>query len=466
MNPLGHFPSLRYLPATLLVLVKLCSATAIATGFESALQFSGTTEARDHVEFRGSSNLQFADAITIETWIKVDGSNGDWQGLKWAPIVCKGNAWGVLRYLDTNRVTFRTDADGVLEDSDELVSATELSPDRWHHIAAVYDRSAGKKSLYIDGALDATADYTLALRDGPALIRIAANSEDPNAMFGGLIDDTRIWGAARSAEQIAEDRDRFIPRTSPNLVAAWSFQFNPGRPTRLDNRAAAGGLHGFLVGRALPVWVAGRPRELALGLRQDLAAPQFACVPVTAATEAAFDSITAGVTVEAWVKLDEVPTTTATVVSKGGGTWSLVIRPSGRATFNINGASGADASLSTPDHFPIGEWVHLAGTYDSASQRMVIYVNGFPVASEQVNLSGEGPPDPTLQTSDFPMFFGGIYDESAPDVPPICSTAPSTRCASGAERSPPSRSATTTSACSTATIPDWSRSGASTRAAR
>ncbi|GIV98404.1 MAG: hypothetical protein KatS3mg057_3061 [Herpetosiphonaceae bacterium] len=156
----------------------------------AALDFDGSD---DSVTIADESSFDLQGQITIAAWIKVDSFNKNWQA-----IITKGDsAWRLHRYNDRDTVAFGTSG---LSNTD-LESSSSINDGQWHHIAAVYDGS--RKSIYIDGALDASvaASGSIATNDWPVLI--GENAEMSGRHFDGQIDDVRIYNRALSEEEIA-----------------------------------------------------------------------------------------------------------------------------------------------------------------------------------------------------------------------------------------------------------------------
>ena len=91
-------------------------------------------------------------------------------------------------------------------------------------------------------------------------------------------------------------------------------------------------------------------------------------------------------TVEAWVALEAYPVSNAPIINQytfpsAGyffgmdrlGEWYLAVS-----------SGGVWRTVFAPDPFPKGEWVHVAGTFDSAAGVMRLYLNGQEVASQTV----------------------------------------------------------------------------------
>lgn len=99
-----------------------------------------------------------------------------------------------------------------------------------------------------------------------------------------------------------------------------------------------------------------------------------------------------GITVEAFIRRD-TNTGEDGIVSKwyGADQFMLAMYPTGngRLVFAVRGSGGLVGSIAynVPDLTYLGEWVHVAGTYDGAGN-FRLYWNGTQVASSLVSISG------------------------------------------------------------------------------
>ncbi len=145
-------------------------------------------------------NLQGGTAMTIMAWIKVDAFTQDWQ-----TVVGKGaNAWHLIRYANTNSISFDTRRAGA---NDSLPSANSVADGQWHHVTGVYDN--GTKSLYVDGRLENTRVIGTGPLDNNSLpVWIGAlQSPDGTASgqyWNGGIDEVAFFQRALSAAEIRE----------------------------------------------------------------------------------------------------------------------------------------------------------------------------------------------------------------------------------------------------------------------
>jgi uncharacterized repeat protein (TIGR01451 family) len=180
-----------------------------------AFSFNGLNS---YVEVPPFSGLELADALTVEAWINMRTANR----LQYVLIKDFGTGDGrfhnyQLAIGSDNSVVFWL-GDGV-----SLYSATssaQLSPNIWHHVAAVYNGT--QMLIYVNGVLSGSAtigSHTL-FASGEAPLRIGAARElgSVGAVFDGAIDDVRVFDRALSASEIGA------------IVAAGSVgvcEFNP-----------------------------------------------------------------------------------------------------------------------------------------------------------------------------------------------------------------------------------------------
>ena len=120
--------------------------------------------------------------------------------------------------------------------SGALLSTQQVPVGRWTHIAATCDGDT--MSLYLNGALDATATRTalapLVPHNGPIVIcGLKANNNTP---FRGMLSDLRVWSRARSAEEIGNDFMRRLTGTEAGLVGYWPMD-GGGDATKIESIA-------------------------------------------------------------------------------------------------------------------------------------------------------------------------------------------------------------------------------------
>ena len=154
--------------------------------------FDGTD---DYVNLGTNSGLNILNGGTVAMWINYDsmtdkrwagkGSNGAWE------ILSEGGS-------GTGKIKFRVKDSGSPENA---ISTTVLSSSTWYHVAGVYDKSAGKIKIYINGALEATTSSIGQI----ATVSTATyfGRHEGNNNVDGRIDDAGIWNIALSDAQIS-----------------------------------------------------------------------------------------------------------------------------------------------------------------------------------------------------------------------------------------------------------------------
>jgi hypothetical protein len=171
------------------------------------------------------------------------------------------------------------------------------------------------------------------------------------------------------------------------LVAAWNFD----EPSGLEAKDVSGsGLHGLLRGGA--VIGAGRTGG-AVECRQD------ALVEVPHAP--ALDEFKDGLTAAAWVKRDADATWNMIIsreVKEGPSEYFGLAIVKNKALFSVDADGAHYKNIKSLDDMPVGEWIHLAGTYDNAVFKL--YVNGKLAKSEPYSV-------PFKYQDENPIIIGG-----------------------------------------------------------
>ncbi|MCA9063465.1 MAG: hypothetical protein KDA96_10410, partial [Planctomycetaceae bacterium] len=109
---------------------------------------------------------------------------------------------------------------------------------------------------------------------------------------------------------------------------------------------------------------------------------------ITVADSASLDT-TAAVTLDAWVKLDTLPASFASVVQKTGGSlrnYYLGINNAGGLHLSYYNASAANVNINDlTSPITLNQWNHIAGVIDTVAGVMRVYLNGQEVASQATN---------------------------------------------------------------------------------
>ena len=144
-----------------------------------------------------------ADRLSLSVWIEPDDTPGDDEY-----ILYRHNNY----YLKIN--SSRKIVGGLNDATERITSATAITCDGavWTHIEMTYDKDAGgtdEIKLYINGVLDATADYSTAISASDKKLYIGAGDtagdNTPENWFDGQIDSVQLYQYARSADNVRLD---------------------------------------------------------------------------------------------------------------------------------------------------------------------------------------------------------------------------------------------------------------------
>ena len=139
------------------------------------------------------------------------------------------------------------------------VSGLTLPSGQWTHLAGVWDHAQNTLALYVDGIFvqqtriyqECVSSHHYSTATPPTL----GESPSGPASFTNqlMLDEVRIWGLARSADQIEQFRRLLLPQSSAGLLGY--FRFDDGGQTAEDfARKAKNGLLGAATeGQAGPV---------------------------------------------------------------------------------------------------------------------------------------------------------------------------------------------------------------------
>ena len=368
--------------------------------------------ASSYVSIPDSPSLDaFTTSITIELWLKSNEltDNSDWEG-----IVTKGNSsWRLQATSGANPVYFGADG---LSPNGDLYGSRNVNDGQWHHVAAVYDGT--NIFLYVDGTLDVSqpATGTIAQNNSPACI--GANAQafvlscgciEPGYFFNGLIDEVSIYNRALTVSEIqtiyAAGGGGKCPPTPPQptctpaptgLVGWWPGEGNANDVAGTNNGTLVEGV-GFA------------PGEVGQAFSFD-GVSSYVSIP----DSPLLDSLTTSITIELWLKTDQLTSDWTGIVTKGNSAWQLQATPGANTVdFNVSLSAG---DLSGSRSINDGQWHHVAGVYDGTN--MFLYLDG--------TLDGSMPATGLIPQNSYPLsiganaqgiegspmyFFNGLIDE-------------------------------------------------------
>ncbi|MHC4227933.1 MAG: LamG domain-containing protein [Planctomycetota bacterium] len=161
---------------------------------EKALVFDGNDA---HVNLGNHPKFNITNQITVSAWIKVNAFDKDYQ-----TIIAKGdNSWRLQRNARTDTLEFACTGLPIPNNPfGGIYGKTNVNDGQWHHAAGTYDGS--KISLYVDGALDISAEAKGSIKTNDTAVYIGGNAEKPGRFWNGLIDDVRIYSYALNADEV------------------------------------------------------------------------------------------------------------------------------------------------------------------------------------------------------------------------------------------------------------------------
>jgi len=201
----------------------------------------------DYIEFPHSAAidpLEQTDEVTIEAWVYVEKYDWGWfpifenflVGVNWAWSLVLNDNIGTELHLIWNVI------------NSEITANT----DRWVHVAISYSKVQKKIRFYYDGELMLEKDFDADIPDSGELdpIYIARNKSGADEYAAGMIDEIRIWGIARTGEEIKNNMFNKLKNGTSDLVASFSFDEGKGSTvSEATGNFANGQTH------SLPVWM-------------------------------------------------------------------------------------------------------------------------------------------------------------------------------------------------------------------
>jgi hypothetical protein len=213
-------------------------------------------------------------AKTVEAWIKTTANSNPSAGGVQKVIVEMGLMSTGTRFtfnlLNNNAIRLEVEGNGIN-------GTTAVNDGQWHHVAGVYDPLAiTKVALYLDGVLEASGNLTVTVNTAATGNIQIGRRCDGLHYFNGTIDEVRVWNVARTASQIANNRNVELCNSTANLVAY--FPMNEGTPgatntantsiSSYGNTFGTGVLNGFTLSGSTSNFVTGKPLGAGLSVNK------------------------------------------------------------------------------------------------------------------------------------------------------------------------------------------------------
>lgn len=148
---------------------------------------------------------------TLEAWIK-----GDDTSWKETEVIFGGGEYSTYRQADNFPLVVKH---GKLYSTRAAIGVTTWLDGQWHHVALTCDGMY--TSLYLDGKLEAQKDTVVTIIPGAIGV-----CESKDEVFGGEIDEVRIWSAALSENTLQQWMNKPLTPSHTafnNLVAYYNF---------------------------------------------------------------------------------------------------------------------------------------------------------------------------------------------------------------------------------------------------
>lgn len=182
------------------------AATILSSGglFGGAADFERSTANDGYLAAANSADLNFeGENISTSLWVNFDdNASGNWQA-----ILIKGE--GSNYRISTNRRSPGSSQASAAFGAGDVNSGVGILTGNWHHIAITADAGAPVQ-VYVDGALAGTGGNSSIVDEananeplnGGGELWIGNNTQNPDRMWDGLIDDVAQWDRSLTADEV------------------------------------------------------------------------------------------------------------------------------------------------------------------------------------------------------------------------------------------------------------------------
>lgn len=188
------------------------------------------------------TGITFTDDFTIEFWAKPE-SYHTADRMFVSRLDAAANNGFFFQQKDTGQLRLSArNAGGANERYIESYQSIEL--DKWSHIAAHLDMSAGTGKVYING-VDVPAAFGTGGTNPTSLVQGGdlhiGNFTSNTQYFDGKLSDVRIWNVVRTATQIRDNMNQQLVGNETNLVGYWKLAGNLNDSTSNANNLTGSG---------------------------------------------------------------------------------------------------------------------------------------------------------------------------------------------------------------------------------
>jgi hypothetical protein len=178
-----------------------------------------------------ATNLPQGNApLTVEAWLKTT-QNSIGNFVSWGRRASNNRAGFAVR---NNRLAF-------IGQNNDRTANTIITDGQWHHVAITHDGTTMR--FYVDGVLDLSTGITLNTLDQNLLLGVIS-LPGVGEFYEGSMDEVRIWGVARTQDQIRENMHLTLKGTETGLLTYYQFNSDAAVGTAggvIDAMGAANG---------------------------------------------------------------------------------------------------------------------------------------------------------------------------------------------------------------------------------
>lgn len=204
-----------------------------ATEVTSSLPFAASTKAADleasssqYFSASDSVSLSVTGNLTLEMWVKFESlpGSGSSQFLitKRAGAGSRGYRLRLFNNSGTYQLTCSISDDG----TNEVDVAVNWTPSTatWYHVAVVYTAAGGTADFYVDGSQQGTQQSGLPTSIYNNTVDLQIGAQEASNFIDGVIDDVRIWAAARTGSEVNNNKSLHLTGSETNLKGYWPFE--------------------------------------------------------------------------------------------------------------------------------------------------------------------------------------------------------------------------------------------------
>lgn len=312
----------------------------------------------DYVTAADSATLDQSGAFTLEAWVNLSNPSS----LQNLIDKSSGGNVNYRLFIENGHVGVFSTASGTVKTADNLVTA-----DTWTHVSASFDGT--NVTFFING--DQITSPQAFTSDGVNAGPLYIGRDDVGRYVNGMIDDVRIWGDARTPEEIRDNYDQMVASNADNLAANFIFDNLDGtvsdRTANNNDGTLTNGANIASPARAALSFDGGDHVAVGRGTGDELA-------------------ITGDLTLEGWFKVDQIGVGTQRLISFIGDNTSenaadnalyeLTVLNDGKLALFHEYGSGSDEYLTSAGSIDIGQWVHISAVRDTSEKTQKIFVNG------------------------------------------------------------------------------------------